>query len=406
MSTTQAPPASPHGADALIREARRRQRRRRWGVGLVIVVAATLAWVTVSGQSGGGGSTPGVRVTPPPHRPGHQTQSVRAIPRRVDTTLLLWNPGRSYVDDLGTRQRSSRAPVLRHIAYGDYQPLALVVGNKVVFVGNGLSVVGSGLTAEPRALSRRTSFFAPASEPGHVWAIYGTDRHRVAHLVSVRSGRASRSIDLPLDTVLVRGTDGGLLLESHASDGASLELWRPGSAARPLPHRAQWGNGFAATPRLIAYGGRCRRLTPRAEYEPTACRVLRVFDVVSGQSVSYASPRGTLGWVPFEFNLVDAFNHAATHLAAEAAIAPARDHQGRLFTVQLNAPHQAAAAVPRSRGSIRARVAWSSRGNWLFYQGPSNRLWAYQPRTGTVRGSATPCCRYTIMAAVPHAATS
>ena len=48
-----------------------------------------------------------------------------------------------------------------------------------------------------------------------------------------------------------------------------------------------------------------------------------------------------------------------------------------------------------------ARTAWSANDTWLLYQGPGGHLWAYQVASSQTRASGTPCCRYTVMAAMP-----
>jgi len=114
--------------------------------------------------------------------------------------------------------------------------------------------------------------------------------------------------------------------------------------------------------------------------------------------VSVPSPAGTTGWVPPEFGREDPL--AGTMIAAEAAT-PSRDRDtGRLYTVRLTGSRHLPNAVPDSDGHLFSMVAWSPDGAWLFYQGPVGKLWGYQPRSGAVRSSTVPCCRYTVMAAV------
>jgi len=56
---------------------------------------------------------------------------------------------------------------------------------------------------------------------------------------------------------------------------------------------------------------------------------------------------------------------------------------------------------PSSAADLFARTAWSADDTWLLYQGPGGHLWAYQVTSGQTRASGTPCCQYTVMAAVP-----
>jgi hypothetical protein len=399
VHTTKVRPPEPVDAQALIQQARRRQRRRRAAIVTVIVVAAGATWFAIAARGGGGAA-----VTPThtaQRSPGGRTPtSARLIPRGVDTALLLWGPGPSYVDNLSTRQLLSKPAILRDIAGGDYQPLAAVINDKVVFAGGGLSVVGGDLTGRPRTLAR-TPLFAPAARPGHVWLGSTQGRRRSIRLASLTGSTVAPAIDLPRGTALVRGTDAGLLLENYRSPGEPLELWKPGHAAVMLPHAPSWADGFAATSRLIASGTGCRTLSPTAAYQPDVCRTLHVFNVTTRQDTSFSSPRGTLGWVPFGFNLVDAIARSGSELAAAAAIPPRHADRGVLYTVSLRHPANEPTAVPGSQGSVRSRLAWSIHGGWLFYQGPNQHLSAYQPRTGQVRVSKTPCCGYTVMAAVP-----
>jgi len=118
---------------------------------------------------------------------------------------------------------------------------------------------------------------------------------------------------------------------------------------------------------------------------------------------AFQTPPGTVGWVPPEFNLEQPISPANASVAAEAALPSAHEDRGRLYIVQLNHRRPRPRAVPRSASFVRMRVAWSVRGGWVFFQGPGGCMWAYQPLTGLLRASRTPCCQYTVMAAI-HAA--
>ena len=50
-------------------------------------------------------------------------------------------------------------------------------------------------------------------------------------------------------------------------------------------------------------------------------------------------------------------------------------------------------AVPVSAARPEPQDGLVAGGSWLFYQGPRERMWAYQASSGHVRGSATSCCR-------------
>jgi hypothetical protein len=128
--------------------------------------------------------------------------------------------------------------------------------------------------------------------------------------------------------------------------------------------------------------------------------MLRIYDVVTGRVLSLRTPPGTVGWVPPEFNLEQPISPGNAMVAAEAALPSAHGDSGRLYIVQLSSRRPRPRVVPRSASFVRMRVAWSIRGGWVFFQGPGGYLWAYQPQTGNLRASRTPCCQVTVMAAV------
>lgn len=403
------PGPSPDEAEALIREARRRQRRRYLAVGAAIIVLAgligTVTALTAPGSSPGRvtGSRrlPVRRALPRPAVPG-------PIPATVGTTLLLWpggntscNCGGPYIDDL-TSGRLSYAST-PGISVGDYQPLAVRTGGWLVYVGNGATAIRANLTGGSHVLSS-TPFFVPAAQPGYVWLWPG----RTIRLAAAAGGPPGPPITLPSGSEPIAGTDGGLLLSSGSG---ALELWQPGSAPRTLPvSTGGLADGFGVTARLVAYGADCSYIgismyapSPGANSAYPACRTLRVLNVVTGRLASFPAPRGTTGWVPYQFDTVDPIAPGGAMIAAEAAV-PSRYHdQGRLYVVSIGRPRGQPRVVPGSAGYVRSKVAWSVRGGWLFFQGPTGNLWAYQPASGRVRASTTSCCQYTVMTALPSA---
>jgi hypothetical protein len=402
-----APPAglpdTQTGPEALIKEARRRQRRRWLAVG--VAVAAVLA-----GMAGVAGGVAGHRPGQPGH-PGSQVAARQApIPRSIGTTLLMWPAGFGQccgpvaVDDLSTgRITQSQQPA---IGVGDYQPLLAQVGRWLVYVGNGTTAIRDDLSGKPRVLGP-TPFFAPAAAPGRVWLFQ--PRHGVQGLVrawtvSLSGGRPTRPVILPAGVSLaVRGTDAGLLVQVPRG----LALWNPGGAPAILPYSPGFADGFDATARLVAYGTGCTSQSTAADapQEPNAgyraCQVLRVLDVVTGKLISVPAPPGTAGWVPSGFDLVSAISHDGQRIAAYAAIRPQGTGQVRLYVLRIAGPSTRAIPVPSSAAYLFARTAWSADGTWLLYQGPAGHLWAYQATSGQTRGSSTPCCQYTVLAAAP-----
>ena len=403
------------GPEALIREARRRQRRRWLAAG--VAVAGVLAGVAgvAAGVAGHPPGRPGPRSHPRSQVAVRQAAAPLPIPRSIGTTLLMWPAGYpafgpgggppAYVDDLSTgRLTQSQQPA---ISAGDFQPLLAQVGGWLVYVGDGTTAIADDLTGRPRVLGP-TPFFAPAAAPGRVWlfqARNGMQGPIRAWTVALSGGPPGRPVTLPAGAYLpaVRGTDAGLLLQVPQG----LALWNPGSAPKVLPSSPGFADGFDATARLVAYGTGCtsQATAPDAPQDPgagyDACKVLRVLDVVTGKLISFPVPPGTAGWVPGGFNLVSAISPDGQMIAAYAATRPQRAGRARLYVMRIVGPSSQAVPVPSSTAYLFARTAWSANDTWLLYQGPGGHLWAYQMTSGQTRASSTPCCQYTVMAAVP-----
>jgi hypothetical protein len=350
----------------------------------------------------------------PPGRPGPRSHpgSPAPIPRSIGTTLVMWPAGFGQccgpvaVDNLVTgRLTQSRQPA---IGAGDFQPLLAQAGRWLVYVDDGAATaIADDLTGRPHVLGP-TPFFAPAAAPGRVWLFqvqHGMQSPIRAWTVALSGGPRSRPVTLPTGAYLpaVRGTDAGLLLQVPRG----LALWNSGSALAILPSSPDSADGFDATSRLVAYGTGCTSQTtaPDAPQDPDAgydtCRALRVLDVVSGKLTSFPAPPDTAGWVPNGFNLVSAISHDGQMIAAYAAIRPQRAGRTRLYVMRIAGPSSQAVPVSSSTAYLFAKTAWSANDTWLLYQGPGGHLWAYQVTTGQTRASSTPCCQYTVMAAVP-----
>jgi hypothetical protein len=204
---------------------------------------------------------------------------------------------------------------------------------------------------------------------------------------------------------LVGGTDAGLLLEVQQGHDFGLALWNPGAAPRALPYSPLWGDGFDATSHVVAAGTGCGwQVTAADASQPDtgyrACKVLRILNLVTGSVSSFVTPPGTAGWVPNGFNLVSAISPGNQMIAAYAAVQPHGQGRVRLYVMPITSASGRARAVPSSAAYLFARTAWSAKGSWLLYQGPGGHLWAYQVTSGKTRASSTPCCQYTVMAAV------
>jgi hypothetical protein len=404
------PPAGPPGAEpeALIKEARRRQRKRQLLVCAVAVILMGGALGVVVGRRGASlppTAVPPVHHPPPSSGPGHVSRLPAPIPASVDSTVLMWpvgpeQDGTIYLDDLRTRHLGFATPV---VDPGEYQPI-MQVGDKIIYVVTRGVLATDAATGRTRVLGR-TLYFAPAGRPGRIWLIYDAPaRRQIVRLVPVGAGQPGSPITLPRGTQLVAGTRTGLLL----AEGNGLELWNPGGARLTLPH-SKAAQGFTVSPRLVAYDTGCANpeTSPNLSYDGGfgyyACRTLRVFDVVTDKLLSFAAPSGTNGWVPgrgFNWSL-SAIAPSGRLMAAKAVIPP--DGRGiiREFVLHLSGRNRQATAVPSSDAFLLSATAWSVGSSWLFYQGPDERMWAYQVSTGEIRSARTRCCQYATMATFP-----
>lgn len=312
--------------------------------------------------------------------------------------MLIWTYQHpTWLEQPGSnRFRRSWKPVL---AVGDYQPSMIRVGRWLVYVGDGTSAIRDDLHGRPRKLWTKVlgqpGPFMPAAQPGHVWLVIrnqrpGGWRHpERARLVSVPAGRPGPAVTIPTGYQLVAGTDRGLLVTAKF-DG--LQLWNPGSRPTPLPHSRDDGGtiGFAASPRLIAYGTGCGYPRSGRSQDDVGCPVLRVYNVQTRRLISIPAPPGTLGWAAYEFNRVFAIAPGNEMIAATAE---SRSGGPGLYVVRLDGARPRVKVVPDSPSLALACVAWAPGGKWLFYSGPGSRLWAFQPATGRVRSSNLPSCR-------------
>jgi hypothetical protein len=426
MNSTTVKPAPGPGAEALIKEARRRQRRRYAATG--VAVAAVLA-AAVGGFAGLHGAS-GPRPTNPPIT-GRSSGPPAAISLNVDSTVLMWptGPGQDGtigLDNLRTGRLRNAAPV---VDPGAYQPIMLVSGWIVYATAEGVSAA-SALTGPTPVPSARPSApsssmwrirllgtalaFAPSATPGDVWLEYGAydpDAGVVTvQSVPVTGGAAGPSITLPAGTQLVSGTDTGLLLEPRGAEvGGPFWLWAPGAAPEELPDSAS-AEGFAVSPRLAAYGTDCanpstaQSLSYGSNFGFYACRTLRVLDVLTGTLKSFAAPPGTTGWAPTHGgNWAWSASEIAPSgkLMAAAAVLPP-DSQGiaRVFILHLTGPDTQPTAVPSSAAFLLSVTAWSPDSSWLFYQGSGQHMWAYRVPTRQVRVSRITCCQYAVMATI------
>jgi len=416
-ATAVVPPPDPGAdAEALIKEARRRHRRRQLITGLAAMAVLASALGAFAGLRGSGqragARPPAGRPRPSPAARQHAGPPAPGrIPRSTDSTVLMWPVGSGqapgiYLDNLRTRRlRQAYTP---SVDPGEFQPL-MPTGRWLVYVQEGrvLAVPADG-PGKPRALGK-TLPFAPSAAPGHVWLQYGIFPARPGPVrvrsVSIASGQAGPPITLPAGTQLIAGTDAGLLLSARY--GSPLQLWNPGTAPRTLPHSAR-AQGFDVTRQLVAYDTGCRdeetaqSLSYEADAGFSVCRMLRVFDVITGRLRSFAAPPGTVGWIANHggFVNVSAIARSGTMMAADAVIPPVGRGRVRAFVLRLTGGHRRPTTVPSSTAFLWAGTAWSARGSWLFYQGPGQRMRAYQVTTGRVRSSSTPCCQYAVMATV------
>ena len=411
MTTTPERAALPDAApdaEAVIRQARRRQHRRWLAAGVAVAVMAGGAALVLTASTGAHRRAPDPRA-----RRVAPAHAIRPAPGLVlagsATTVVMWPNGLpnfgpaggppAYLADLGSGRLVQRQ--IPGIAGCDCQPYLIAAGRRLVYVGSGTTAIGAALTGAPRVLGK-TPFFAPSAEPGHVWLI----RFRGGHLdqgpatvqsVPVAGGRPGPVIPLPRGaTYLAGGTGAGLLL-GLGGPADHLALWRPGAAPRLLPYEPSYGRGLAVTPRLVAYGTGCHGWD--------LCAVLRVYDVVTGRLSSFVTPPGTAGWVVGDSGFISLTGVSPDQRMTVAYAAPRPPHhQARLYVLGIGSGR--VTAVPASAthwGTTWAwpRTAWSVRGSWLLYQGTGGHLWAHQVTSGKTQASHVPCCLYTVMTTVP-----
>ena len=340
----------------------------------------------------------------PPRRsgPGNVSRLPAPIPASVDSTVLMWpvgpeQDGTIYLDNLRTGHLGWATPV---VDPGEYQPIMQVAGKIIYVVTRGVLATDAA-TGRTRVLGHNV-YFAPSGRPGHIWLINDVlGRREVVRLVPVSAGRPGSPVTLPRGTQLIAGTEAGLLLAT----GNALELWSPGSTALTLPH-SQSAQGFTVSPGLVAYDTRCANpatspnLITYGAFGYYACRTLQVFNVVTGRLRSFAAPPGTNGWVPgrgFDWSL-SAIAPSGALMAAKAVIGPDGQGSTREFVLHLSGRDRRATPVPASTAFLLSPTTWSAGSSWLLYQGPGERMWAYQVSTGEVRSSRTPCCQYATMA--------
>jgi len=379
---------------------------------MVVCAAATVVLAGLLGSyaalAGSGG--PPAAAPPSDHHPHRGSQAAHvagppapaAIPRSVDSMVLMWpvgpqQDGTIYLDNLRTG-RLGWAPAV--VDPGEYQPIMLADGRIVFVDGSGRVSATTVATGRTRVLGD-TPVFAPSAAPGHVWLEYVVSGGRpVVRSVSVAGGPPGMPITLPGGTQLIAGTDAGLLL---ATAGNIIGLWSPGSTLRTLPYSAS-ARAFAVSPQLVAYDTGCASdgtssLAYDSNYGFSACRFMRVYDVVTGKLRSFAAPPGTLGWIPSHggYWSQSAIAPSGALMAAEAIIPPAGQGISREFVLHLSGRDRRATAVPSSAAFLLSVTAWSADSSWLFYEGPGQRMWAYQLATGDVRSSRTLCCQYAMM---------
>jgi len=418
-------PSTVPEAEDLIREARRRQRRRRWLlIGLAVtVMLAGAGGVAIAVHSPGHRYLPAHRPRPAQAAPAGRPPALPGpIPGSVGTSVLMWPVGDpafgpgfgppAYLDDLrsGTLSLVANRPAF---AAGDYQPYLIRAGRWLVFAGSaGTMAIADDLHGRQRVLDGRTEFFAPAAAPGHIWleqfsgaaSLQGQGSVRIWQ-ASVPGGARGPVLTLPPRSSLVAGTEAGLLLEVPQGTDSGLALWDPGGVLRSLPYSPLWGDLLDVSARFVAYGTGCQALVTTAAAGQNGydlCRVLRVYDLVTGRLFSAQPPPGTAGWVPGGYNVLgEALAPAGARIAAYAATRPLGSGDGLLFVLRLSGPSARPKPVPESAARAWERTAWSADGLWLFYQGPGQRMWAYQASRRQVRRSSTRCCGYVVMAAFP-----
>lgn len=406
-------PGPDAAVEALIKEARRRQRRRHAAIGIAVAAVLAASLGAFAGLHGPSRPPPASQPRPGP-AVGHPPQVPGPIPASAGTTVLMWpgGPGQDGTIDLDNLRTGKLGQAVPVVDPGVNQPIMLVSGWIVYVMNTGVRAT-EVVTGKTRVLGE-TLAFAPSAAPGDVWLEYGYYGPGTAAVtvrsVPVADGRPGPPVTLPRGTQLVAGTDAGLLLEPRFGEvRGPFWLWTPGAARKALPYSSS-AEGFAVSPRLVAYGSNCanpstaQNLSYGANFGYYACRTLRVLDVVTGRLQSFAAPPGTTGWAPTHGGnwawSVSEIAPSGQMMAAQAVVPPDSQGVARVFILHLTGQDTQATAVPSSAAFLLSVTAWSPDSSWLFYQGPDQQMWAYQVTTGQARSSTTTCCQYAVMATI------
>ena len=120
---------------------------------------------------------------------------------------------------------------------------------------------------------------------------------------------------------------------------------------RPGPRPSRSARGWSPTRPAAGLRGTAQNLSYEGNYGYDACRMLRVFDVVTGRLRSFAAPPGTSGWVPSHggYWSVSAIARSGPVLAAEAVVPPDRRGLARVFVLHLTGRPAPAGGRPVTR---------------------------------------------------------
>jgi hypothetical protein len=162
MKSTGVVPAPAPDAEALIKEARRRQRRRYAATGVAVVAVLAAAVGAFAGSRGA--SSPRQASQPRPRPAAGQSAGPHVpgpIPGSVNPTVLMWpaaagQDGTIDLDNLRTGQRGQAAPV---VDPGENQPIMLISG-WIVYVSDNSGHCANASAAQDLSYGGNFGYYA------------------------------------------------------------------------------------------------------------------------------------------------------------------------------------------------------------------------------------------------------
>ena len=274
--------------------------------------------------------------------------------------------------DAGT---SSHFP-LPELALGDSQFRIVRTGTKLVFRGSTSQSTGSDIAAfaldlsleEPPENIGESWYLVPSATDGRVWLAIldpespGTVRALKAVKEVTTEGEVTvAETPLPVGrwSSLVGALDGALVFQGK--DG--LEIWDP--FERKVLMRLPGPFPAATHDRHIAW---CEE----------GCKKLKITDVMTGESSEVSPGEG--------FSFVETYNGAFSPDGSFLAVPAVNDATGETQLALIEVGQGTASVIEGSRlDEAYGSIAWSSSGDWIFFNAGDAKVMAYEPGSEEAR---------------------